>query len=389
MKKVCVVTGTRAEYDLLRPIISGLLAESDIETLVFVTGMHLSPEFGMTVDRIESDEIPIMERIEILLSSDQPVGIGKSMGLALIGFSEAFARHKPDMVVLLGDRFEAFCAAAAATVMRVPVAHLHGGESSFGAIDEAFRHSITKMSRFHFASTEEYRRRIIRLGESPERIYNVGAIGVELAKNIDYWSREKLEADLRIKLGKRNAIVTFHPATSEMVDAGEQFGMLLEALEGFPDLFVVFTKSNADASGRAINEMIDDFAKRRVEQCASFASLGQVRYFSLMRLCDVVIGNSSSGIIEAPSLGIPTVNIGSRQSGRIRAPSVIDSPAETAGIRVAIARALEPEFRARCATVTNPYEGMRTTSRVIDLLKSALSEPMKPKTFYDGCAESV
>ncbi|MCE1157184.1 MAG: UDP-N-acetylglucosamine 2-epimerase [Spirochaetia bacterium] len=379
MKRIAVFTGSRAEYGLLRPVIAGLLARPDFQTFLLVTGMHLSPEFGMTVREIENDGFPIAEKIEILLSSDTSVGTGKSMGLAMISISEAFARMSPDLVVILGDRFEALCAAIAATLARVPIAHIHGGELTQGAIDDAFRHSITHMSYLHFAATERYRRRIIQMGESPERVFNVGALGVEIARKMTLRDRRSLEADLGFDLSRDFLLVTFHPATLDLEPAETQAEALLAALDRFPAYAVVFTKANADAHGRAVNACIEAYVQKNPQRSSVFTSLGQERYLSLASFCKAVVGNSSSAIIETPSLGVPTVNIGNRQNGRERMPLVFDCVATTDDIVCAIRKALA----CKKEPVRNPYEGGDTSGRIVAIIAETLARPILPKLFYD------
>lgn len=383
-KTIAFCTGTRAEYGLLKPLMDLVLRDEELNFELYVTGMHLSPEFGNTIDLIEKDSIPISEKVEILVSGDSPSSVTKSMGLAMIGFADVFTRHKPDMLVLLGDRFEAFCVAAAATVARVPIAHIHGGELTEGAIDDAFRHSITKMSYLHFTSTLEYRRRVIRMGECPTRVFNVGALGIENIMNLPLLDRPSLERELGMRLGEKLALVTFHPATLDDESPVVQLRELLGALDKELDLFIVFTKANADAAGRVINSMIDEYVSKNNERSVAFASMGQVRYLSTMRLASVVIGNSSSGIIEAPSFGIPTVNIGDRQKGRARAASVIDCVARQDAISIAIKESLEPAFASRCVGTKNPYEGKHVSRIILDAMRDSLWEGLSSKSFYEG-----
>lgn len=383
-KTIAFCTGTRAEYGLLKPLMELVLQDERLNFELYVTGMHLSPEFGNTIDLIEKDLIPISEKIEILVSGDSPSAVTKSMGLAMIGFADVFNRHKPDVLVILGDRFEAFCLAAAATVARIPIAHLHGGELTEGAIDDAFRHAITKMSYLHFTSTEEYRRRVIRMGECPARVFNVGALGIENIKNLPLLDRPSLERELGVKLGEKYALVTFHPATLEDESPVVQMRELLAALDKELDLFVVFTKANADASGRVINSMIDEYVSKYSRRSIAFTSMGQIRYLSTMRLASVVIGNSSSGIIEAPSFGIPTVNIGDRQKGRVRAKSIIDCAARQNAITSAIKESLDPAFGSRLVGLRNPYEGEQVSRKILDAIRDAvLPGESFFKSFYE------
>lgn len=379
--KICIITGSRAEYGLLFPLMNILHKDSEVEMKLIVTGSHLSPEFGMTVNQILSDGFIVDERIEMLLSSDSPVAISKSMGLAIIGFGEAFARLKPEIIVLLGDRYEILCAASAALIARIPVAHLHGGERTEGAYDESIRHAVTKLSHVHFASLEEYRKRILQLGENPERVFTVGAIGIDNIRNKTLLSKKTLSENLRISFKKNNFLVTFHPETLEIREAKQQGEILLNALLAFEDTFIVFTKANADTGGRIINKCIDLFVEANPKRSAVFSSLGQERYLSLVKVCNVVIGNSSSGIIEVPSMKVPTVNIGDRQKGRIKARSVIDCPIVKDSIVAAIKKALSSEFQSMLVDMENPYGDGKTAERIANVLKTVPLDIKKP--FFD------
>lgn len=384
MKKICVVTGTRAEYGLLTPLINKIQDDSDLVLQLVVTGMHMSPEFGMTVNSIENDGYEIAERIEILLSSDSPVGISKSMGLALISFSEAFERLQPDMVVVLGDRSEIFAVAAAASVARIPIAHLHGGETTEGAVDEGFRHSITKLSWLHFTSTEDYRKRVIQLGESPERVFNVGAIGIENIVKSPLMTKSELEQSLNVELKHPLLLVTFHPVTLENKTSSTQFQELLNVLDQYTEGTIIFTKANSDTDGRVINHMIDNYVKNHENNCLAYTSMGQQRYLSVMKIADAVVGNSSSGIIEAPSFNIPTVNIGDRQKGRKQAETVINCVPNEEMIREALAVALSPAFRERIENSINPYGDGNVSEKIMKVIRRVLmSEISLKKTFYD------
>ena len=285
MKKVCIITGSRAEYGLLKPLIKKLKDSKSLELQIIATCTHLSPEFGLTYQEIENDGFKINEKIEILLSSDTSIGISKSMGLAMISFCEAFDRLKPNIIIILGDRYEIFAAASAATVARIPIAHIHGGETTEGAFDESFRHSITKMSYLHFTSTEEYRKRVIQLGEDPQRVFNVGAIGIENIKTIDLLEKDKLQETLGYQFGEKTILVTFHPTTLENNTAENQFKNLLDAIEEFETIKVIFTKSNADIGGKIINNMIDEYVKRNNQKSVAYTSLGSVKYLSVMKYC--------------------------------------------------------------------------------------------------------
>jgi len=382
-RKVCVITGTRAEYGLLYWTIYGLHNDPKIELQLIVTGMHLSPEFGLTYKQIETDGFHINKKIEVILSSDSPVGISKSMGLGMIGFSEAYEELKPDVILLLGDRFEIFSAAAAAMIARIPIAHCHGGESTEGLIDEPIRHSITKMSHLHFTSTEEYRNRIIQMGEQPDFVYNFGALGIENINRLKLLSREAFEKSIAFQLNKKNLLVTFHPVTLENATAENQFTKLLEAIDTFHDVTIIFTKANADTDGRIINQLIDEYVMEHSDKAVAFISLGQIRYLSALQFMDVVVGNSSSGLIEVPSFKTATVNIGDRQRGRIKASSVIDCEPTSNAIKNAIEKALSKEFRESLKLIENPYGTKNASENIIPLLKSVPLGNLLKKEFYN------
>ncbi len=384
-KNICIITGTRAEYGLLCPLIKKISEDDKLNLQLVVTGMHLSPEFGLTYKQIEEDGYKIDEKVEILLSSDTSIGISKSMGLAMISFSEVFDRLKPDMVVVLGDRYEIFSAVSVASISRIPVCHLHGGETTEGAFDENLRHSITKMSYLHFTSTEEYRKRVIQLGESPDRVFNVGAIGIENIKKMNLLSKEKLERSINFKLDKKYAVVTFHPVTLENNTAKSQFKELLLALDKIKDLKVIFTKANSDTDGRIINNMIDEFVLTDKERFISFTSMGSLRYLSAIKYSDVVIGNSSSGIVEVPSFNKPTINIGDRQKGRIQAKSIINCEPVKNDIENAIEKALSKEFLENIKDVKNPYGEGNVSDKIIEKIKYFLENDKinLKKKFYD------
>ncbi len=384
MKKICIVTGTRAEYGLLKPLIEKVNKEAALELQLVVTGMHLSTEFGLTYHEIEEDGYPIRAKVEMLLGSDTSVGITKSMGVALIGFADYFEINKPDIVVILGDRYEMLMAASAAMMARIPIAHIHGGETTEGAVDESIRHSITKMSHLHFTATEEYRKRVIQLGEQPQSVYNVGALGIENAKTVRLLKKEELERDIGFQFASRTIMVTYHPVTLEKMTAAKQFQNILDVIDRRNEMKVIFTKANSDTDGRIINQMIDDYVSDNQERCKAYTSLGQLRYLSALQFCAAVVGNSSSGIIEVPSFNIPTVNIGDRQKGRICAASVISCGNEVREIESALETALSPAFRHKASEVFNPYEGERTSDKILKIICSALEKGINlKKKFYD------
>jgi GDP/UDP-N,N'-diacetylbacillosamine 2-epimerase (hydrolysing) len=382
MRKVCVVTGTRAEYGLLRWVMEGIKNSSLLQLQVIATGMHLSPEFGMTVYSIEADGFKVDKKVEMLLSSDTPVGVTKSMGVGLIGFADALEDLKPDIVVLLGDRYEIFVAATAAMIARLPIAHLHGGETTEGSIDEPIRHSITKMSHFHFVAAEEYRKRVVQLGEDPSRVFHVGGLGVDSIHKLELLTRNELEKQLDLKFSEKNLLITFHPVTLEKQTASHQMSELLLALSEFPDLGLIFTMPNADTDGRGLFQQINELCAARPNAYA-FTSLGQLRYFSCVEYVDAVVGNSSSGIAEVPSFKKATVDIGDRQRGRLSASSVLHCKSDRESIGTTIRHALSPDFQNQLDRTENPYgEGGASELIVCQLEVLPLSDILK-KSFYD------
>lgn len=381
-RKICVITGSRAEYGLLRWVMQGVADAPDAVLQIVATGMHLSPEFGLTYREIEHDGFRIDRKVEMLTSSDTPVGVAKSMGLGLIGFADVFADLSPDLIVVLGDRFEILAAVSAAMVARIPIAHLHGGEATEGLIDEAIRHSITKMSHLHFVAADSYRQRVIQLGEQPDRVFMVGALGLDSIARLDLLKRDELEASLNFKFRSRNLVVTFHPVTLESATAEDQLQELLLALEGLQDTGLIFTLPNADTDGRVLIEMIERFTQSH-DNARAYPSLGQLRYLSCIAECDGVIGNSSSGIIEVPSLHKATINIGDRQRGRLQAASVINCAPVREEISDAIAHMDSLEFRAVLAAVQNPYGDGGASARVCSVIRSFPLEGILKKRFFD------
>lgn len=382
MRKICIITGSRAEYGLLYWLMKEIQSDASLELQVIVTGMHLSPEFGLTYKEIEK-EFSINKKIEMLLSSDTPIGISKSMGLAQISFAEAYAELSPDILVVLGDRFEIFSAVTAAMIARIPIAHIHGGETTEGAFDEAIRHSITKMSHLHFVATEEYRQRVIQLGEDPERVFNFGSPGIDNIHNLHLVAKDEFERSLGFKLGEKNLLVTFHPVTLEQSTAKEQFQQLLFALDDLKDTQIIFTKANADTDGRIINSMIDSYVSANSDKAIAFTSLGQLRYLSALQYVDAVVGNSSSGIIEAPSFKIGTINIGDRQKGRIKAPNVIDCAPDRNAIINAMQLLYSPEFQKSLPDVRNPYGEGGSSKKIVGILCSHPLTKLLKKIFND------
>ena len=385
MRSICVITGTRAEYGLLYWVMKAIESEPNLQLQLIVTGMHLSPEFGLTYRQIEKDGFVVNKKLEILLSSDTPVGISKSLGLGIISFADAFQELKPDIILVLGDRFEIFSAVSAATIARIPVAHCHGGEATEGLIDEPIRHSITKMSHLHFCSTDNYRKRIIQLGESPESVYNVGALGIENINKLELMSKNDFEHAISFKLDKElSFLVTFHPVTLENSTSSDQISQLLKALDSINNCKIIFTKSNADTNGRIINTLIDEYVKKNQEKSVCFTSLGQLRYLSALKHVDCVIGNSSSGLIEVPHFKIATVNIGDRQRGRIMGESVIQCEPNSDEIKKAISKAISADFKNRTLyNSINPYGTGNSSDSIVSTLKSINLDNILMKRFYD------
>ena len=383
MKTLAVLTTTRADYGLLSPLIQKFKLNDSFKTLVLVTGSHLSSDYGLTINEINKDNVFVDKKIEILSNSDTPVDISKAMGLALVGFSNYFEERKPDALLVLGDRYECLAVCLAALNSRIPIIHLHGGEITEGAIDNAIRHSITKLSYLHFASTEEYKNRIIQMGEEPNRVFNVGAIGVENALNTPLYNKDECEKKINCKLN-RYAILTFHPVTLENQTAENQTKVLLETIIRHKDILFICTKANADVGGKAINKLLEDYSLCH-PNVVLFDSLGTQLYLSLVKHSLFVIGNSSSGIIEVPSFSIPTINIGDRQKGRIRSESIIDCKPTFDSINNAINLAVSDAFIKKIKNVKNPYEGTNTSNRIVQIVEEYLSEDKLSvyKTFYD------
>lgn len=381
MKNICFITATRAEYFLLSRLMKKVQQHDKFNLQIIVTGAHLSHEFGLTYKDIENDGFEITEKVEILLSSDTPIGISKTMGLATISFSEAFERISPDLVVILGDRYEMLPIASVCNIFNIPIAHLHGGEKTEGAVDESIRHALTKISYLHFTSTNEYMQRVIQLGEEPNRVYNVGALGIENIKNTKLLTKQELEENISFDLGDSYALTTFHPVTLENNTSQQQFENLITALERFNDLKVIFTKANSDTDGRVINSMIDEVVSKNPQKYIAFTSMGILRYLSAMKYCKFVLGNSSSGLVETPSFGVPTVNIGDRQKGRIRAKSVIDCEPQVEDITDSINKSLNSDFK----DVLNPYGDGDTSSKIIEVIEEfVLDDNINiKKTFHD------
>lgn len=387
-RKICVITGTRAEYGLLRWVMEGIQDDSGLTLQIMATGTHLSPEFGLTFREIEQDGFQIDRKVEMLTSSDTPVGIAKSMGLGLIGFADALNELHPDLIVVLGDRFEIFSAVSAALVARIPVAHVHGGETTEGSIDEALRHSITKMSHLHFVAAEEYRQRVIQLGEQPDRVFMVGGLGVDNIKRMTLLDREALEQSLGIQLGEKSLLVTFHPVTLETGTAADQMAALLAVLDGLHDTQLVFTMPNADTDGRVLITMIEQFVAQHANSRA-YTSLGQLRYLSCLAHVDGVVGNSSSGLLEAPSFQKGTINIGDRQRRRLQAASVINCEPTRESITTALKHLYSAGFHTGLRNVRNPYGEGGASEKILATLKSAALDGVLKKSFYNASWKSA
>lgn len=383
-KMICIATGTRAEYGLLRPLIQKMQEDSFFSLRLLVTGSHLCPEFGCTWEEILQDDPPPMDCVEIQMAGDSRVAMVKSMGVGLLSFADYFQRQRPDLLLLLGDRYEIFACATAAACMAVPIAHLYGGDTTEGAVDEFLRHSITKMSQLHFVSNAQSRRRVIQLGEDPEKVYDVGALGVENALNRKLLSRKETGESIGLTLQDEYLLMTYHPVTLEEGRAEEEMEALFAALNAFPRVQIIATKANADSEGRRINAMLEGFEKER-ENFHVFSSLGTLRYLSVMKYAKIVIGNSSSGLYETPALGVPCVNIGDRQKGRLQGENVINCPCQTPEIVAAIRKASTAAFRKKSAQGPNPFGDGNTSPRILTILRETLSgEGIRvEKQFYD------
>lgn len=381
MKKICVVTGSRAEYGLLSRLMRLIQQEESFVLQIIATNMHLSPEYGLTYKEIERDGFVIDKKVVMLLSSDTANGTTKSVGLATIGFGDAFEDMRPDLLLVLGDRFEILSAVTAALFYKIPVAHLHGGEITEGAYDDAIRHAITKMSHLHFTSTEEYRKRVLQLGEDPARVFNVGAIGLDNIKHIQLLNRVELENDLQFRFGDRCVLVTFHPATLEAQSAEKQMENLLRALESVDNLKILFTLPNSDTEGRVIIRMINEFVQKNHEKSVVFSSLGQLRYLSALQFVCGVVGNSSSGILEVPSFRKFSLNIGARQRGRLKSDTVIECEPTFDDIKKNLLDLVSRPNHDGNEKIFNPYEKENTAEVIISILKQVNLENIVVKKF--------
>lgn len=384
MRKIAIITGTRAEYGLLYHLIKEIKKDPALKLQLLVTGMHLSERFGLTYKEIEKDGFKITTKIPIPLDSDTPTAITKALGVAELGFAKAFEELKSDLVCVLGDRFETFAAVAAATICRIPVAHIGGGDSSEGVIDEALRHAITKMAHLHFTITEEHRKRVIQLGEDPKRVFNFGAPGIDNIRRTKLLSKNEFQKLISFSLSGKVVLVTFHPCTLEKASAGKQFKELLQVLKSHRDLKIIFTKPNADLDGRVIGKLIDGFITQNKSRAVSFVSMGRINYLSALQFVDAVVGNSSSGIVEAPSFKIGTINVGDRQKGRLQAGNVINCEPTTASIQKVFQKLYSSAFQKKLRTVKNPYERPMTAEKIKKVLKAYPLTGILKKHFYNG-----
>lgn len=381
-RKICVVTGTRAEYGLLYWLMKEINVDNALVLQVVVTGMHLSEEFGNTYQQIEKDGFTIDKKVDISLTSDTELAISKSMGLGVIGFADVFNKLQPDLIVVLGDRFEIFSAVSAALIAKIPVAHLHGGEVTEGVIDESIRHSITKMSHLHFAATDEYRNRIIQLGEQPDKVFHVGGLGIDNINKLKLLSKADFENTINFELGEKNILITFHPVTLEKSTSGMQFQALLDSISELKNTKIIFTKANADTDGRVINTMIDDYVAKH-DNTIAFTSMGQLNYLSALQFMDAVVGNSSSGLIEAPSFKIGTIDIGDRQKGRIKTDSVISCLPKKRNIDSAFNKMYSEEFQNTLDKVENAYGKGGASKEIVNIIKSVNLHNIIKKPFHD------
>ena len=380
MRKICVVTGTRAEYGLLTPLMKEIEKDKDLQLQLVVTGTHLSPEFGLTYKEV-AKEFTIDKKIEILLSSDSAIGTTKAMGLAQISFGEAFESLQPDIVLVLGDRYEIFAAVSCAMIARIPIAHLSGGELTLGAVDDAIRHAITKMSHLHFVATQEYKQRVIQLGENPQSVFNFGEAGLDNLRELELLEKDAFENSIEWKLNRKNILFTYHPTTLDSIEKiREDMQNILTFLATLQETHIIFTKANADSGGRVINEMLEKFVQEYTH-ARLFDSLGQLRYLSALAFVDAVVGNTSSGLVEAPSFKIGTINIGERQKGRVSAQSVIHT--EVKELEKAFTKLYSLKFQESLKDIKNPYEGEKASYKTKEILKSVDLKKLIHKEFWD------
>ena len=382
-KKLCIITGTRAEWGLFYPLAKEIV-KNGLDLKIIATGAHLTPVFGNTFSEIENDGFSIAKKVDIFVPGDSGKAIAKSTALGVDGLAQALDSLRPDLVFLLGDRFEAFAAAASCVFLRIPIAHIHGGEVTEGSMDDSFRHAVTKIAHFHFTAAKEYRRRVIQMGEDPKRVFNVGALALDNIKSAELInSRPKWEKEVKFKLGKKNIMVTFNPSTAEAESLSiNDFKNLLECLSELEDTKIIFTKGGPDIGFKTISKLIDEFVLDNKDKSVSFASLGRKLYLSSLKFMDLAVGNSSSGIVEAPSFGIPTINIGNRQKGRIKADSVIDTQGSVVSLRKAFRKALSSDFRAVCEKTINPYGKGDASKKIVEIIRE-IDHLGGSKKFFD------
>ena len=383
IKKICVITGTRAEYGLLYWFMKSVKEDKSLELQIIVTGSHLLKEHGHTYKKIINDQFKIDKKINISVKSDSPEDIAESAGLALKGFGKAYKKLNPDLIVLLGDRFELLAAAYASIIANIPIAHMHGGEVTRGAIDEATRHAITKMSHIHFTATYEYKKRVVQLGEHPETVHVVGGMGIENIRKLKLYDKKELEKKIKVNFFKKNLLVTYHPVTLENDDTIIQIIALLSALDEFKDIGIIFTQSNADTNGGIIRKAINQFVKKNSERSIIIKSMGQKIFLSTLKYIDGIVGNSSSGLLEAPSFKIGTINIGDRQTGRIKSKSVIDCKNNKKSIIGAIKKLYSVEFQKLLVKSTNPYDKGISSKKCLSVIKKTNFKNILKKNFYD------
>lgn len=384
-RKICVVTGTRAEYGLLKEVMKKIQNDHNLTLQLIVTGMHLSNNFGNTVEEIRNDGFRIDYEIPILEGDGRELSMHESIALGILEFTKSLEELKPDLMIILGDRFEIFAAATASLVARIPIGHIHGGETTEGLLDEAFRHSITKMSQIHFVAANEYQNRVVQLGENPENVHLVGGLGVDLIQNLKLYTKKELETELDLIFSRKNLLITFHPVTLEDNTSDFQISQLLLALAKMKETTLIFTMPNADTGGNAIREKIEEFVRNK-ENARAYASLGNLKYLSLMSHVDAVVGNSSSGLTEAPTFKVGTINIGERQSGRLKANSVIDCRATENDISKALSKIYSDEYQEVLRSVVNPYGEGGASDRIVRLIKKVQLRNILLKKFYDVIA---
>lgn len=389
MRKICFVTGSRADYGLLNRLMSLVDSDASLKLQIIATNMHLAPEFGFTLNEIQSDGFKVDKKVEMLLSSDSCNATTKSIGLATIGFADAFEDLKPEIIVLLGDRYELLAAASAALIFKIPIAHIHGGEITEGAYDDSIRHAVTKLSHVHFTSTDEYRKRVIQMGEQPSNVFNVGAIGIDNIMHSTFLSKKEIEDSLNFKLDGKCILVTYHPET--MVDdlVEENTSNLIKALGNDKNLRVIFTSPNSDTNGRIIQTLINSFVRENPDRSVYVPSLGQQKYFSVLKYVVAVVGNSSSGIIEVPSFKIPTLNIGARQRGRLASESVVNCSSSDEEIAKNLKIVTSFTFREKCRNAINPYQKENTADEIKKVLMKIELKNLVKKCFYNLPYEEI